>query len=84
MLFNYRDEHNDRKLASDSEGGRKECCAAVAHVELDATPRLAHSAASMLYFGTLFYVGVLLVNALAVLNEERFLARSSSYLIFCS
>ena len=31
----------------------------------------------MLYFGTLLYVGVLLVNALAVLNEERFLARSS-------
>ena len=31
----------------------------------------------MLYFGTLFYVSVLLVNALAVLNEDRFLARSS-------
>ncbi|KAF9651164.1 Yos1-like protein [Thelephora ganbajun] len=29
----------------------------------------------MLYFGTLFYVSVLLVNALAVLSEERFLAR---------
>jgi len=29
----------------------------------------------MLYFGTLFYVSILLVNALAVLNEERFLAR---------
>jgi hypothetical protein len=33
----------------------------------------------MLYFGTLLYVSVLLVNALAVLNEERFLARSSYY-----
>jgi len=29
----------------------------------------------MLYLGTLLYVGTLLVNALAVLSEERFLAR---------
>lgn len=35
----------------------------------------------MLYFGTLFYVSVLLINALAILNEERFLARSSYYRI---
>ncbi|KAJ3297053.1 Yos1-like protein [Rhizoclosmatium globosum] len=26
-------------------------------------------------FGTLFYVSVLLVNAIAILNEQRFLAR---------
>ena len=38
----------------------------------------------MLYFGTLLYVGVLLVNALAVLSEERFLARSSLYRISLS
>ncbi|TDL29883.1 Yos1-like protein [Rickenella mellea] len=29
----------------------------------------------MFYLGTMFYVSLLLVNALAVLSEERFLAR---------
>jgi len=28
------------------------------------------------YFGTIFYVGLLLTNAIAVLSEERFLAKS--------
>lgn len=28
--------------------------------------------------GTILYVGLLLINAVAVLNEERFLARSES------
>lgn len=30
------------------------------------------------YFGSLFYVGLLFTNAIAILNEERFLARSAS------
>jgi len=29
----------------------------------------------MLYLGTLFYIAVLLVNAVAILSEDRFLAR---------
>ena len=33
--------------------------------------------------GTLFYVGLLLVNALAVLNKERFLLRGGWGLAFC-
>lgn len=32
----------------------------------------------MLYLGTILYVGLLLVNAMAVLSEDRFLARSTS------
>lgn len=32
----------------------------------------------MLYLGTILYVGLLFVNAIAILSEERFLARSSS------
>jgi hypothetical protein len=31
----------------------------------------------MFSLGTIFYVGLLLINALAVLSEDRFLARSS-------
>ena len=31
----------------------------------------------MLYLGTVFYVALLLVNAMAVLSEDRFLARST-------
>lgn len=34
----------------------------------------------MLGLGTIFYVALLLINAMAVLNEERFLARSESVL----
>ncbi|TPX58815.1 hypothetical protein PhCBS80983_g02880 [Powellomyces hirtus] len=34
--------------------------------------------AFMLSLGTLFYVGLLFINAIAVLHEERFLARSKS------
>lgn len=30
------------------------------------------------YFGSLFYIGLLFTNAIAILNEERFLARSAS------
>lgn len=29
--------------------------------------------------GTIFYVGLLLINAMAVLSEDRFLARSKSF-----
>lgn len=29
------------------------------------------------YFGSLFYIGLLFTNAIAILNEERFLARSA-------
>jgi hypothetical protein len=31
----------------------------------------------MLYLGTIFQVAVLFINAIAILNEERFLARST-------
>jgi len=30
----------------------------------------------MLFLGSLFYVSVLLVNAVAILSQDRFLARS--------
>nr|XP_018267375.1 uncharacterized protein I303_01361 [Kwoniella dejecticola CBS 10117]OBR89533.1 hypothetical protein I303_01361 [Kwoniella dejecticola CBS 10117] len=30
------------------------------------------------YFGNLLYIGLLLTNAIAILNEERFLARTST------
>lgn len=32
----------------------------------------------MLYLGSLFYISLMLINAMAILNEERFLARSTS------
>ena len=32
----------------------------------------------MLYLGTILYVTLLLINAMAVLSEDRFLARSTS------
>lgn len=32
----------------------------------------------MLYLGTILYVSLLLINAMAVLSEDRFLARSTS------
>ncbi|KAJ2509409.1 hypothetical protein GGI11_005892, partial [Coemansia sp. RSA 2049] len=35
----------------------------------------AHAPADMFGFGTLLYVIILLLNAVAILNEERFLAR---------
>jgi len=31
----------------------------------------------MLGLGTVFYTALLLINAIAILNEERFLARSA-------
>lgn len=76
-LIDYREERNDPKSASDAEeteGALADTWNPTPHHLSDVPPL---SAASMLYFGTLFYVSVLLVNALAVLNEERFLARSS-------
>jgi hypothetical protein len=33
------------------------------------------------FFGTALYVGLLLTNAIAILSEERFLAKSTSSLI---
>ena len=33
----------------------------------------------MLGLGSIFYVSLLLINAMAILNEERFLARSRYY-----
>ena len=33
----------------------------------------------MLGLGTFFYVTLLLINAMAILNEERFLARSTPH-----
>ena len=37
----------------------------------------------MLGIGTVLYVMLLLINAMAVLNEDRFLARSTSWPIHC-
>ena len=31
----------------------------------------------MLFLGGIFYIGLLLINAVAVLSEDRFLARSA-------
>ena len=31
----------------------------------------------MLFLGRIFYIGLLLINAIAVLSEDRFLARSA-------
>ena len=86
-LFDYRDEHNDPGSASDA-AEETEGRNVNRHVEPSVEPEphfrqplirsTTHnlSATSMLYLGTLLYVGTLLINALAVLNEERFLARS--------
>lgn len=38
----------------------------------------------MLGLGTIFYVALLLVNSIAILNEERFLSRSTSILLIFS
>lgn len=38
----------------------------------------------MLGLGTIFYVALLLVNSIAILNEERFLSRSTSDLLIFS
>jgi len=38
----------------------------------------------MLGLGTIFYVALLLVNSIAILNEERFLSRSTSNLLIFS
>jgi hypothetical protein len=43
-----------------------------------AVPRPAQEPPSMFYLGSILYVGTLFVNAIAILNEERFLARSAS------
>jgi hypothetical protein len=80
-LCNYRDEQSDPKPASDAAETERRGISR--HVEpkpnlnLSDVPRHTLSAASMLYLGTILYVGVLLVNSLAILSEERFLARSS-------
>ncbi len=36
------------------------------------------------YFGSILYIGLLFTNAIAILNEERFLAKSESYPPYCS
>lgn len=36
---------------------------------------------TMLMLGTIFYVALLTINAIAILNEERFLARSTFYFV---
>jgi hypothetical protein len=33
----------------------------------------------MLFLGGIFYIGLLLVNAVAILSEDRFLARSACF-----
>ncbi len=35
----------------------------------------------MLFLGGIFYIGLLLINAVAVLSEDRFLARSACPLV---
>jgi len=85
-LFNYRDEHSDLEPASDADETEEGALADTWNPNLTPRPFIRStthplSAAPMLYLGTLLYVGTLLINALAVLNEERFLARSSHYYI---
>jgi hypothetical protein len=38
----------------------------------------------MLFLGGIFYIGLLLVNAVAVLSEDRFLARSACPLVMAT
>ena len=83
-LFGYRDEHSDLEPASDADETEEGALdlADTCNPNLIPQPFIRStthplSAAPMLYLGTLLYVGTLLINALAVLNEERFLARSS-------
>ena len=84
-MFDYRDEHNGPESASEAEETEGENVSRHVDPNITTTFHTFHdhtlSTAPMLYLGTLLYVGTLLVNALAVLNEERFLARSSSWYI---
>ena len=38
----------------------------------------------MLFLGGIFYIGLLLINAVAVLSEDRFLARSACPIFGCT
>ena len=38
----------------------------------------------MLFLGGIFYIGLLLINAVAVLSEDRFLARSACPLVMAT